>query len=553
MIGIWGIFYLATYVWKVPELEYKYKKGEILYYAREEKQQGWKAETKYMTKGTPEDNYITVMKIKDITQNGEYMIGVSDLANARMTWNLSGIQGEDIYFSPNKMSRKGDTAITAGGDMFLGSQPMFTEGKVRGWKKTIYVTGYDVNMQDLSIPCYYKVVRKIFGKKNTYRINVAWKLSQSDNMGNTYSSRLKGYSDFDADAGKIIQIKSVFESRMNEELSLKKIAKWNLLSDDEIFKLSGLEKNWELVVPGVKDFELSVDGKKLVYETNPTGRHGDEEFWIADADGDNAERLAAKGGSSPKWSQDSSMIAYIRTSGDNRPPYELHVIDLLNNDKEISKTASVDYYWLPDGRLLFEEKLQNRIYQWKTINPKTGEIIEIDNATKERLYQSDREIDASIKKALRRNKSFRDSDWSYLWSPDRQIILMSGQYKPLKIRFLDGKEEILIPENKEANVSPQAWSPDGRFFIYRVEDRKTGKPDPTSFSFLLDMKYILDLYSLEKRKTVAHLTKWKKTPYITVDAWSSDGRYIYFGATHQVSSMFGIYRLRLPDEVVTKK
>ena len=95
----------------------------------------------------------------------------------------------------------------------------------------------------------------------------------------TYITRLKGYSDFDAERGRVIRMKSSLETKIKGKMKYtQKIeANWRLMGDEEIFKLSGLEKEWELVVPDGWGLDIARDGRlvyvkeKSIYVSQATG------------------------------------------------------------------------------------------------------------------------------------------------------------------------------------------------------------------------------------------------------------------------------------------
>ena len=64
------------------------------------------------------------------------------------------------------------------------------------------------------------------------------------------------------------------------------------------------------------DPQISPDGKHIVYERNSTDIMEDRrrtKLWTVDADGSNHRKLTSRsvGESSPRWSPDGSMLAYL--------------------------------------------------------------------------------------------------------------------------------------------------------------------------------------------------------------------------------------------------
>lgn len=520
-------FYLATYVWKVPELEYKYKKGEI-YYTEEGKKQAWVLPSppisRFRIKGsTVKEKDITVVEIKEITENGEYVI--------------SGLMVSSRH--PN-MTRKGDAVAMKPENMFLSSQPRFAEGRKRSWNKTIHYA-----IDNVTIPANYKIVRKILGRKNTYRIKTWWEKIKVDNQGNRYSTRLIGYSDFDAGEGKIIRMKTRLETRKNGKLFIKQDANWRLMNDEEIFKLSGLEKEWELMVSNGWGLDIARDGR-LVYVK-------EKSIYVSKADGSNPVKIVDEG-IRPKWSPDGNKIAYTRERvvGEKKhkagtvevlTKKDLFVINLEDKKEEFlcEKIIGQQYRWSPDSKwlgLYVGEKYFES--EPMMVNVETKEVKKIGKDNYPLWYIDVFFTDKYGEQVERENIYVR-------WSHDGRYIAV-GRYSPTRGLFIISREtkeeDMLIKADprKEAFL-PMCWSSDGKFIVFEHKNRIE---DVDKMSY--------HIYSLEKRKIIDEIIKGKTAPRIGNFEWSYDNKYLYFETGSNIPKTIkgGIFRLRVPDEITKK-
>jgi Tol biopolymer transport system component len=110
---------------------------------------------------------------------------------------------------------------------------------------------------------------------------------------------------------------------------------------------------------------LSRDGSRIAYVSNRTGQ---DEIWIADADGANPTQWTNRSGEVlfPQWSPDGRRLAFARLSGDSWDVY----VATVDDKKEIRLTSEVSQddnpSWSADGKWIYFRSDRSGVGQlWK--------------------------------------------------------------------------------------------------------------------------------------------------------------------------------------------
>lgn len=228
----------------------------------------------------------------------------------------------------------------------------------------------------------------------------------------------------------------------------------------------------------------SPDGNTLAYATIVEGRSG---IWLRDRNGANPRRLThGVWDSAPIWSPDGTQIAYLAES----PNFDVMVVAAAGGEPRqltTSPALEVPIAWLPDG--------SGVIYITQGDSRDTHVVSLADGSTR-RLVDVDGSVEAQF-------------------SPD-------GGKIAYELGLPDGKVTVwvwdaatkahrqLTFEGREGLDEGLAWSPDGRFLLYR--SHQTGNPD----------LWVADVTSGELRQLTTDVR-----PDIN-GRWSPDGRWVAF-------------------------
>ena len=272
-----------------------------------------------------------------------------------------------------------------------------------------------------------------------------------------------------------------------------------------------------VVALGLAPLMVCVDAQAQIAFTS--GRDGNAEIYVMDADGDNLRRLTNNRhvDSLPSWSPDGKRIAFIsdrdgHVNAHDFPNYEIYVMDAdggnqlnLTNDPHDDRSPS----WSPDGkRIVFsstrdndrdhnieiyvmdadgenQERLTNNLTedQYPSWSPDGKRIafsarrdghFENELGITYEIYVMD--TDGGNEQRLTEN---RKNDWNLSWSPDGKRIAFMSDRKGDVVNWdiyvidADGGNEQRLTENRVYDSSP-SWSPDGkRIAFFSLRDGNT--------------------------------------------------------------------------------
>ena len=264
-----------------------------------------------------------------------------------------------------------------------------------------------------------------------------------------------------------------------------------------------------IIVFGLTLLMVCVDAQGQIAFTS--GRDGNAEIYVMDADGGNLRRLTNNPARdhSPAWSPDGKRIAFVsdrdgHVNVRNSPNYEIYVMDAdgsnqqnLTNDPDNDRHPS----WSPDGkRIVFSsyrdndrdhnieiyvmdadggnpERLTNNLTEdeypsWSPDGKRIAFSARRDGHVENKfgityeIYVMD--ADGGNEQRLTNN---RNNDWAPVWSPDGKRIAFKSDRKGDVVNWdiyvidADGGNPQNLTENRVYDSSP-SWSPDGKRIVF---------------------------------------------------------------------------------------
>ncbi|MDE0503482.1 MAG: hypothetical protein OXI86_05320 [Candidatus Poribacteria bacterium] len=246
-----------------------------------------------------------------------------------------------------------------------------------------------------------------------------------------------------------------------------------------------------------------------------SGRDGNKEIYVMDADGVNAIRLThhPAADSHPSWSPDGGRIAFI--SNRNGGNYQIYVMDSNGINPRRLTQGPRDWFpaWSPDGQTIAFESGGDEEWSSKI------HVVSPDGTNLQRLEAGVPSIDRHP-----------------TWSPDSQRIAFvswrGGEGPEIYVMNANGKNRKRLTHNSENERGP-SWSPDGSriaFWTSKNEDTIIAVMDADGANRKELFNEVWDGFAV-----------WNTDP-----VWSPDGRIIAY-RSHTIGLNEGEIHLMTAD------
>ena len=281
------------------------------------------------------------------------------------------------------------------------------------------------------------------------------------------------------------------------------------------------------------DANISPDGKQaafVVWEWVPDKSKQRGRIWVVDTHGSEARPLTrgTQGDTSPRWSPDSTQLAFISKAEGEKEKPQLHIISIVDGETRLIcqlPNGVSNIIWSPDGeRMAFlslegeEPKGDPKVYTPGKGRHRRLWTVRVDNDTPEPVTPDGQSI------------------WQYAWSPDG---------KQFAVYFTTGSDETdwyrgqigTVPAcggvirqvtQLTRQACAMAWSPDGRQLAYISGE--WSDPDRGGGDI-----YTLSLETREARNLTPGI---KCSP--SWCQWFPDGRHLLYVAWAGLSYQIGI-------------
>ncbi len=306
------------------------------------------------------------------------------------------------------------------------------------------------------------------------------------------------------------------------------------------------------------DARLSPDGRHVAFvvtQADMKTNFRNSDIWMVSTEAGEPRVVtrAAKRDDQPRWSSDSRRLAFI---SDRDGKAQIYVISIDGGEAEKitdSATAVQGFEWSPDGRRIafisadplpearekekkdgFDQIVVDADYQYARIS-----VVEVGSPE-------------TRKPVVITSGNFHVSELA--WSPDGRVIAFTARSTPKLADAATTEIYAVAPQaaskqlrltNNDRSESGICWSPDGAMISYLATSDKYPTIGPSRIH-LLKTAQLSDQFSegnsvSEFRMDAARVLQPQFDGYITRQAWSRDGRFIYLTAEHRVGRH--IYRL----------
>lgn len=293
---------------------------------------------------------------------------------------------------------------------------------------------------------------------------------------------------------------------------------------------------------------ISPDGRYVAYtvrETNWDDNSYETEIWLADTSGGPVRQLtnARKSSSSPAWSPDGTMVAFMSDRSDKQ---QIYVIRIAGGEAEAVTSADDGvggtFAWSPDGRRIAYTVSDPKSDEWKDRDKKYGEFDIVD--ADQRLAHL-----WVIDLADRKPKRVTKGDFtvgSIDWSPDGTRIAFDHRINGDPSN--SGSADISVVTLTSGEVRPLVtlggpdtrplWSPDGAQIVF-----ESAMGSATYYSY--ENRYVAVVSAAGGApKNVS--SRFDEVPSLI--GWAKDG--IYFSASER--TWVYLFRLDPATGVATK-
>ena len=246
------------------------------------------------------------------------------------------------------------------------------------------------------------------------------------------------------------------------------------------------------------DPSLSPDGSRMVFLKTLEGQ---EQLFIANADGSNEQRLLGSKGvdlEDPAWSPDGRQIAYIKIAGASKSMHVMNVDGSIDRAVTPPNQSPIHPAWMPDSQSILyctdddlhpPQKNAAEVYRLDVASGKITTLISGGVNTYpvpspdgkriafRKMIDSNSEvfianIDGSGIRNLTNHPAF--DGWP-AWSPDgKRIAFASNRNSSYQIFVMDADgSNVKLVANTEGRATAPEWSRDGRS-IYFTNSWRTG-------------------------------------------------------------------------------
>jgi dipeptidyl aminopeptidase/acylaminoacyl peptidase len=293
--------------------------------------------------------------------------------------------------------------------------------------------------------------------------------------------------------------------------------------------------------------QISPDGKFVIFVVRKPDFEENSynaDIWLVGTQGDEPLRLTyhKKSDSSPRWSPDSKMIAFLSNRAEKNQIWLMSPFAGEADKLTDVKTGVNSFAWSPDGKkiaFLSAEPLSEE--EEKKKKEKDDAIVVDKNIKMVNLWI----IDVATKDTTQLTKG-KFNVGSFDWSPDARKIVCSVTSTPkaddqsesdLIVISIDAEEPEILVKRVGVDTAP-LWSPDGKYIAFISRDEhKNGTGN----------NYICMVPSSGGEPV--NLTK-QFDGSANMISWSADAKKIYFYAGKRVLSH--LYSVEIADGKISK-